>query len=397
MRLAYICADPGIPVFGRKGASIHVQEVIRALQGQGARVELFTPRPGGTAPAGLEQTPLHQLPPLPKGDLAEREQRALAANADLQAALRKAGPFDLVYERYSLWSYAGMAYARDAGIPGLLEVNAPLIEEQAQHRGLVDRAAATQVAAYAFDAAAALLAVSEGVADYLTGFPAAPDRVHVVPNGVDPARFPPDLAPAQRKADDAFTIGFVGSLKPWHGLDILVEAFAALHDLDSNVRLLIIGDGPARAALQADLAARGLSEAVRFTGALAPQAVPAWLASMDVAVAPYPNLPRFYFSPLKVYEYMAAGLPAVASRIGQLTRLIENGVTGLLCPPGDPGALTGALGRLQADPDLRQRLGRAARQTVLTRYTWDAVAARILSLAGLRTAVTSDAAGGVTE
>ena len=129
------------------------------------------------------------------------------------------------------------------------------------------------------------------------------------------------------------------------------------------------------------VAARGLREAALFTGAVAPHQVPGLLASMDVAVAPYPKLANFYFSPLKVYEYMAAGLPVVASRIGQLTQVLRHEETGLLCPPGDAAALAAALERLRCDPALRKRLGAAARATALKKHTWDAVARRILSLA----------------
>jgi glycosyltransferase involved in cell wall biosynthesis len=147
---------------------------------------------------------------------------------------------------------------------------------------------------------------------------------------------------------------------------------------------LIVGDGPERPHLEAELATRGLSEAVLFTGAVAPHEVPGLLASMDVAVAPYPKLANFYFSPLKVYEYMAAGLPIVASRIGQLAELLHHEETALLCPPGDAPALAEALERLRHDAELSQRLGRAARATVLKKHTWNAVARRILSITGRR-------------
>ncbi len=381
MRTAYICADPGIPVFGRKGSSIHVQEVIRALRQNGVEVELFATRIGGKAPAGLEDVPLHKLPAISKGKLAVREQSALAANAGLQTALKRAGDFDLVYERYSLWSFAGMEYAQAIRTPGLLEVNAPLIDEQAKHRGLLDYATAEGVAVRAFRSASALLAVSSNIATYLDRHSATQGRLHVVPNGVDPDRFPADLSPASPGDPGAFTVGFVGSLRPWHGLETLVEAFSALYNRIPEARLLIVGDGPQRASLEADLASRGLSEAAHLTGAIAPDEVPAWLASMDVAVAPYPNLSQFYFSPLKVYEYMAAGLSVVASRIGQLSNLIEHRVTGLLCQPGNPDALTSALERLHLEPALRYRLGRAARTKVAHHHTWDAVAKRIIGLA----------------
>jgi glycosyltransferase involved in cell wall biosynthesis len=137
------------------------------------------------------------------------------------------------------------------------------------------------------------------------------------------------------------------------------------------------------------LAARGLGQASVFTGAVDPERVPGLLASMDVAVAPYPLLEHFYFSPLKVYEYMAAGLPVVASRIGQLQTLIKPGHNGLLVSPGDAAELAAALEQLQSDRNLRARLGQSARQTVLSRFTWDEVVARIFELAELNGPITS--------
>jgi glycosyltransferase involved in cell wall biosynthesis len=104
---------------------------------------------------------------------------------------------------------------------------------------------------------------------------------------------------------------------------------------------------------------------------------------MDVAVAPYPPRSPFYFSPLKVYEYMAAGLPIVASRIGQLEELLDSGDCGVLCAPGDPAALAEALAALRRDPARRRRLGEMARAKVRRESTWDAVVHRILGLARL--------------
>lgn len=378
MHIAYICADPGVPVFGHKGCSIHVQEVIRALGRRGAKVDLYAASVSGPVPAGLEGVRVHRLS-APEGALAAREQKALGANHDLLRALQMEGPFDLVYERYSLWSFAGMEYAAASGTPGLLEINAPLIEEQAAYRGLVDRASAEEVAVRAFRAATVAIAVSEQVAAYTRRYrPDAP--VVVVANGVDPTRFEPGLSPRLPAPPGIFTVGFVGSLKPWHGVSVLVEAFATLHHSDSLTRLLIVGHGSERARLEADVAERGLSDAVVFTGSVGFADVPGLLASMDVGVAPYPDLPGFYFSPLKVYEYMAAGLPVVASRIGQLTEIIEHDRTGVLCPPGDPVALALALAHLGASPEKRGQLGQWARAAVLRRHTWDRVAERILQL-----------------
>jgi glycosyltransferase involved in cell wall biosynthesis len=382
MHIAYITADPGVPVFGQKGCSIHVQELLRALAKRGEQIDLFAVSAAGQPPPDLARIRLHRFPPPPKGDLSLREQKCLEINSPLRAALKNEGPFTLIYERYSLWSFAPMEYARATGTPGLLEVNAPLIEEQAEHRGLVDRTGARRVAERVFSAATALLAVSDEVAKYLQEFPATQGKVHVVPNGVNPDRFPADQKPTLPAAAGTFTIGFVGTMKPWHGLENLLKAFARYHERCHASRLLLVGDGIGREPLAAAASAQGLGNAVVFTGAVPAAQVPGLLASMDVAVAPYPNLPNFYFSPLKVYEYMAAGLPVVASRIGQIEKLIEHEITGMLVPPGDVPALASELERLGRDPTLRRRLGQAARARVVRNHTWDGTAERILGLAG---------------
>lgn len=379
MRIAYVCADPGVPVFGQKGCSIHVQELTRAFIRQGADVHLFSPQVQGALPPGLEHLHVHKLSCSKTGDPAEREQSSIKMNGDLDLALKTHGPFDLVYERYSLWSYAGMEYARNHTVPGILEVNAPLIEEQTRHRQLIDRDTALNIATRVFRATA-LVAVSEEVGSYLEQNWEVQDRVHVIPNGIDPNRFEvtaPLSFPASR---DTFNIGFVGTLKPWHGVENLIEAFALFFRMHPDSKLQIIGDGPKRKSLEEQASIYNLCSSVVWHGAVSPDRIPSLLASMDVAVAPYPDLSEFYFSPLKVFEYMAAGLPIVASDIGQIKQIIQNEVHGLLCTPGDPVALVLALEKLYRSPEIGIRLGHAARDKVFKNHTWDGVARRIFEI-----------------
>src|SRR2546422_1018511 len=189
MRIAYVCADPGVPVFGRKGCSVHVQEMLRALQGHGAGVDLFAARVDEAPPSGLESLPIHHLTPVGDGDPSSHAAAIAALNDQLAALLDRAGPYDLVYERYSLWSLAAMEHAATAGVPGLLEVNAPLIEEQAAYRGLRDAAGADRVAARAFRAASVLLAVSAEVAAWLERRGVARgERGRALPGSGGPAR-----------------------------------------------------------------------------------------------------------------------------------------------------------------------------------------------------------------
>ncbi|MBW3611541.1 MAG: glycosyltransferase family 4 protein [Actinobacteria bacterium] len=378
MRVAYVCADPGLPVFGRKGGSVHVQEVIRALRRGGHSVELLATRRGGAPPADLADLGVTALPPISRGPAATREAEARGANQGLAESLEAMGPVDLVYERYSLWSSAAMTWARRTQTPAVLEVNAPLVEEQARHRVLVDRAGAEAVARGVLADATVVAAVSEEVAAWARRWSPAPSRVHVVANGVDPER----IRPAPRAPDpDTFTVGFVGTLKPWHGLDTLVDAMALLAG-DPGWRLLVVGDGPEAPALARTVEQRGLAASTELTGAVDPAEVPGHLARMDVAVAPYPALDGFYFSPLKLYEYLAAGLPVVASSVGQVAEVLDHGRTGVLCPPGDPAALAAALAGLRADPRRCQALGRAGRAEVVRRHSWCQVVERVLALAG---------------
>ena len=133
-RLAYVCADPGVPVFGQKGCSIHVQEMLRAFRESGLEITLFACRLGGSPSADLRDIPVRLIPPPTAAAAVDREREAMDANPVLRGLLEESGPFDWVYERYSLWSHSAVEFAADTGTPCIVEVNAPLIEEQHEGR-----------------------------------------------------------------------------------------------------------------------------------------------------------------------------------------------------------------------------------------------------------------------
>jgi glycosyltransferase involved in cell wall biosynthesis len=385
MRIAYLCPDLGIPLGGTKGASVHVRCLVRALVAQGH--ELVVLAAAGDDPGlGVPVTPIRVT--CLAGELGAtvepRTARALAhlwTNAAVEAALEDiAVRFrpDLVYERYSPFSAAGGLVARRLGIAHVLEVNAPLAWEGDRYRRQALSEAAAALERTAFAATNRIIAVSAELKEILVSQGVAASKIAVVPNGVDLEQFCPEGEAWVGDGSTRIVIGFVGSLKPWHGIALLLQGFRLAAARRPDLHLLVVGDGP-EAHLVDALGAECPGRITRI--AAVPHAdVPRYLRGMDVAVAPYLPLERFYYSPLKVLEYMAAGRAVVASGLGQVAELIADGETGLLVPPGDPGPLVEALLRLAEDPALRRRLGAAARRAA-KEHCWGARAAEILDLA----------------
>lgn len=368
MHIAYVCLDPGIPVFGTKGASVHIQEVVREYRRRGHDVTVYATRRGSDVPDDLAELRVVDVP-ITTRDEEERERAQQAASASVSDMVR-AGGYDLVYERYSLFS----TVIAECGVPGILEVNAPLIDEQRTHRVLVDEQAADAALQEQVQAALATICVSDPVRDWVIARTEG-TRVFTVPNGVNVHRITP-----QPESPGAPVVTFVGTLKPWHGVDVLLRARAQAH---KDWQLRIIGDGPMRVEL--DDLARSLGIDVDFRGAVAPEAIPQHMAGTAIGVAPYPAMDTDsdqYFSPLKVYEYMAAGLPVVASRVGQLPEIM--GESAYLVPPSDPEALAEALDALVANPVERARVGSDNRRQAEREHSWAGTVDHILAQAGVK-------------
>lgn len=386
MRITVLCTDLGIRVPGDKGASMHLSSITSAFAAVGHEVQLVAVA-GHEAPDTSFTAPLADVRLLPhpgRADGLERERNKLAfverVVVDVGPEIAAFEP-DLVYERLSLFGDAGRRIVSGlTGVRHLVEVNALLAEEDAQWRGLHLAALAGSVEREVLGAADLTVAVSEQVR---TKVLAAAPLAHctVVENGAEVERFRtlPRRDDARRQLGlpaDAVIAAFVGALRPWHGVDVAITAVSRT----PHVHLAVVGDGPVRDELAELAAALGVSNRVHFLGHRTHHDVAACLAAADMALAPYPALDGFSFSPLKLYEYLAAGTPVIASSIGQIPAALADGRFGTLVAPGDADALAAAMLRVAHDPAATVRAA-AGRQHALAQHGWDDRARRIVALA----------------
>jgi glycosyltransferase involved in cell wall biosynthesis len=362
----------------RDGQGVHLQALVDALRGEGHEVRVVGPASFDRAELGGESRFFsglrRALPPF-AAELAELAY-SLPAYLRLARAAREFRP-DVVYERYNLFFLSGAVLVRRLGLPFLVEVNAPLAEERTRFGNLRLRRLARWSEAFVWRRADRVLPVTEVLAGHVAAAGVPQGRIEVIPNGIHLEEFPAP-APAPAEPRETLTLGFIGFVRDWHGLDQVVRAIAAWQG-QPGLALLMVGDGPARPELEKLAAELGIADRVTFTG-LAPRGqVPGLIAGFDIALQPA-AVP--YASPLKVFEYMAAGRAIVAPDQPNLREVLAHERTALLFDPARPGAMWDAVLRLATDPAMRERLGAAARAEVLRRdLTWDGNARRVAALA----------------
>jgi glycosyltransferase involved in cell wall biosynthesis len=379
MRILYCALDQQVP--GTLGGSVHVQAVAEGLAALGHDVHVAA-QPGGRWPAGPVRW--HAMAP-PLGQPMLRWMRAGAVTA----LARRVGA-DLVMERYYNFGGEGILAAERLGVPAVLEVNAPVVDYPGSSKSRLDRALLLEPMRRWRDRLCRRVDLFVTTTSDI--LPPWVDRRRVleIEWGADVDHFRPRNASPRRFVVDPDRIQcvFAGAFRSWHGVVQLSAALARLHAAgDHRFGAIFIGDGPERAA--AERAARDVP-GILFTGKLPHDELPEALASADIGVAPFDPMRHgplqlgFFWSPLKLYEYMAVGLPVIAPALPRLGRLIEHGREGLLYDPAEPRGLDQALVSL-ADVTVRRRMGRAARERVVRDFSWRAhcatLEARLRSLA----------------
>jgi len=354
VRLACVNQDTGVGPNREKGAAVHLREMRSAFSRLGAEV-----------------TTVDHSNPIE----VRRHLEQLAAS----------GPLDLVYERYALGAFAAGRFAREHGLPHVLEVNAPLSAEARryrplQQRPLLDPSVAAAAERDLFASADLVLAVSTAVGAFARDQGTRADHIAVRPNGVDTQLFRPlserERASARQELalTNRFVLGFHGRLRPWHNLELLGRAAARLIALGVPAHVLTIGVGEFEEALGLHLAPNHWTS----LGWRDRDEIARLVPCFDVLPLTYAESQDFYFSPLKLLEGMGSGVVPVVPNLGDLAETVTHGRDGLVYAAGDEDALVEQMRLVHDNQSLRERLSKAGRVTAKA-HSWDDIARSVLS------------------
>lgn len=370
MRITWSLPVRGERLDSLRGDLVRARRMVEALRQEGHELQVVedAARPGaGLAVDGYRRVVRRVLPSraaLVLRDLG-RSLHGRAHGRRVAAAARGQGA-DVIVETQVHFAAAGARASRLTGRPLVLDDCSPVAEEAALGVGLP--ALAGRLFREQVEQAERVIVSSQALRARLLAEGAPPAKVRVVPNGVDREAFGRADGRAVRERlglGRRCVLGFVGSFQPWHRVELLLEALARL--ADPALHVLLVGDGRGREPALACARRLGLAERVTALGAVDASRVPELVAAFDVGLLPGSN---DYGHPMKLVEYAAAGRPSVAPDLPPVREVLEDGLTGLLFPPGDGEALAAAMARLAGDEELRRRLGECARRRIPPEASW---------------------------
>jgi len=386
MKILYYSPHPQLKLNAPTGYGTHMREMIAAWRRMDVEVKTFIAGDlgddsyGEARPsrfAGLKEYIPAVLWETLKDFQLIRFDKSLESS--LRSLIKEFEP-DLIYERVAYLQNSGVKTAEMMGVKHVAEINAPFPEERVYFSG------ASFFLKQAKDHERQILAKSDlmtavssdlkkHLQEKLTDIDS---KIIVVPNCVSPSETTHNLSDVagvrnSYQFSGKTVIGFVGSIFPYHGVDLLIEAFSQI-EVSTDARLLIVGDGEALPELKAKARSLGMLDRCIFTGSVPHRQVYPLIEAMDICCMPDSN---WYGSPVKIFEYGLMKKPVIAPDLGPLRDVITDGENGLLVKP-TVRALKQAIEKLIENPDIREKIAIAWHEKVLLEYTWDMAAKKVL-------------------
>jgi len=372
---------------GDGAEGIHIAEMVNAFRQEGHEVMMVGPSVGheGIGAKNERSGNFFWIKKLLKGPFYELAEICYNVYGFflLRKAIKSYDP-DLIYDRYITFNYSCIAAGKRYGVPVFLEVNAPLALERDKE---TDERLYFKKLAYFFEKkictdADHTIVVSTPLKKYLTSIGVPGLKIQVLPNGVNKEKFYPQLKSEKFLQyhgldDSTVVIGFVGILRPWHGIDLLLTAMKEICEKNPHCKLLLVGDGPIRQDIL-DLADDlGISDKVIITGRIPHQDVGEYIALFDIAVSPKAT---FYASPMKIIEYMALGKPVVAPGMRNIQDIITDQTDGLLFDQNSSNSLVSKLEELVCNKEKRELIAKSALEKTNTELSWRQNSEKILNI-----------------
>ena len=408
------------------GAVAHTSGVVKGFLDSGKEIEFFS----AEAPVSLPANDALKIKSVrPQSTyIIPREFNHYRHNENFINAVTSKfiGGLGIIYQRLSLGNYAGVVLSRRHNLPLVIEYNGsetwlannwgtPLTLEKL----------ATRAETVCLKHAHLVVTVSDVLKDELVNLGVAPERIVSYPNGVDTDQFSPSryskkdtlaLRASYGFSEDSIVVTFVGTFGPWHGAEVFAEVIRAIAEdkpqwLEAKkLNFMFVGDGVRRQVVEDITSASEIRDYVTIAGLIDQEKTPLHLAASDILVSPHvpnPDGSPFFGSPTKLFEYLAAGRPVIASDLGQIGDVLEGcphideliGETatrfpdeacGILVKPEKVEELAAAITFLVEENDLRQTIGQNARRLALDHYTWGHHVEAVLE--GLRRVRALDAA-----
>lgn len=298
---------------------------------------------------------------------------------------------DFIYQRHTIFTFAGLFFSILKRVPFVLEYNGSEVWVREKWGGKLTllNKLAIFIERRVVELADFVVVVSKPLLEEIEEIRKSEKNIIFYPNCVREDMFE-GIEPADKKqlgfSGDEILVTFVGTFGPWHGAEILAKSVKMVISINPKIKFLFVGDGQRKKDAEEILRKDNMLSHCTFTGIVSPEEVASYLLASDILVSPHvgnPDGTPFFGSPTKLFEYMLSGKPIIASRIGQIAEILEDGKNSLLVEPGNSKELAEKIIYLASHPDAGKRLGENAKKEALEKYVWKRHAEEILKGMGL--------------